>query len=117
MIQDGDINCEQVVEQLQLQVSEAAEILGRKKISLAGAIYLSNVVIMHGSLSGDGNNGGYSYMIALVKDGTIQKGDVLAGGGGASLAFDNANLLLSSARMEDGGPGIGCRHCVCTRMD
>ena len=70
-----------------------------------------------GSLSGDGNNGGYSWVIALVKDGTIQKGDVLAGGGGASLAFDNTNLLLSSARMEDGGPGIGCRHCVCTRMD
>jgi hypothetical protein len=34
------------VEQLRLQVDEAAAILSRKKISLAGAIYLSNVVVM-----------------------------------------------------------------------
>jgi hypothetical protein len=46
MIQDGDGNCEHMVEQLRLQVGEAAEVLSRKKISLAGAIYLSNVVIM-----------------------------------------------------------------------
>jgi hypothetical protein len=43
MIQDGDGNCEHMVEQLRLQVGEAAEVLSRKKISLAGAIYLSNV--------------------------------------------------------------------------
>ena len=35
-----------MVEQLRLQVGEAAEVLSRKKISLAGAICLSNVVIM-----------------------------------------------------------------------
>ena len=46
MIQNGDGNCDQMVEQLRLQVDEAAAILSRKKISLAGAIYLSNVVVM-----------------------------------------------------------------------
>jgi hypothetical protein len=30
-----------------------------------------------GSLSGDGNNGGYSWMVALVENGVIQEGDVL----------------------------------------
>ena len=35
MIQDGDGNCEHMVEQLRLQVGEAAEVLSRKKISLA----------------------------------------------------------------------------------
>jgi ribonuclease HI len=60
-----------------------------------------------GSLSGDGNNGGYSWVIALVKDGTIQKGDVLAGGGGAALASGNTNLLLSSTRMEALGLAAG----------
>jgi hypothetical protein len=53
-----------------------------------------------GSLSEGGNNGGYSWMIALVKDGNILQGDVLAGGGGAALAADNTNVLLSSTRME-----------------
>jgi hypothetical protein len=38
-----------------------------------------------GSLSGDGNSGGCSWMTTLVKDGTIQKGDMPAGGGGAAL--------------------------------
>jgi hypothetical protein len=46
MTQDGDGNCEHMVEQLRLQVGEAAEVLSRKKMSLAGAICLSNVVIM-----------------------------------------------------------------------
>jgi hypothetical protein len=46
MIQDGDVNCEHMVEQLRLRVGEAAEVLSRKKISLAGAICLSSVVIM-----------------------------------------------------------------------
>jgi hypothetical protein len=46
MIQNGDGNCDQMVEQLRLQVDEAAAILSRKKISLAGALYLSNVVVM-----------------------------------------------------------------------
>ena len=46
MIQNGDGNCDQMVEQLRLQVDEAAAVLSRKKISLAGAIYLSNVVVM-----------------------------------------------------------------------
>jgi hypothetical protein len=46
MIQDGDGNCEHIAEQLRLQVGEAAEALSRKKMSLAGAIYLSSVVIM-----------------------------------------------------------------------
>jgi hypothetical protein len=50
MIQDGDGNCENMVDQLRLQVGEAAEVLSRKKISLAGAIYLSNVVIMPSAL-------------------------------------------------------------------
>jgi hypothetical protein len=51
-------------------------------------------------MSGGGNNGGYSCVIALVKDGTIQKGNVLAGGGGAALASDITNLLISSTCME-----------------
>jgi hypothetical protein len=50
MVQDGDGNCEHMVEQLRLQVGEAAEVLSRKKISLVGAIYLSNVVIMPSAL-------------------------------------------------------------------
>jgi hypothetical protein len=36
MIQNGDGNCDQMVEQLRLQVDEAAAVLSRKKISLAG---------------------------------------------------------------------------------
>jgi hypothetical protein len=51
-----------------------------------------------GSLSGDGNNGGYSWMIALVKDGNILQGDVLAGGGGAALAADNTKTCCSILR-------------------
>jgi hypothetical protein len=46
MIQNGDGYCDQMVEQLRLQVDEAAAILSRKMLSLAGAIYLSNVVVM-----------------------------------------------------------------------
>ena len=46
MIQNGDGNCDHMVEQLRVQVDEAAAILSRKKISLEGAIYLSNVVVM-----------------------------------------------------------------------
>jgi hypothetical protein len=42
-----------------------------------------------GSLSGDGNNGGYSWVAAGVENGAIQEGGVLAGGGGAALASDN----------------------------
>jgi hypothetical protein len=61
-----------------------------------------------GSLSGaDGNNGGYSWMTALVKDGNILQGDVLAGGGGAALAADNTNALLSSTRYAHGSLGLG----------
>ena len=51
-------------------------------------------------VSGDGNNGGYSWMAAVVENGVIQEGGVLAGGGGAALASDNINVLLSSNRME-----------------
>jgi hypothetical protein len=40
-----------------------------------------------GSLSGDGNNGGYSWMVAVVENGTIQEGGVLAGGGGAAYSI------------------------------
>jgi hypothetical protein len=32
-----------------------------------------------GSLSGDGNNGGYSWMAAVLENGTIQEGGLLAG--------------------------------------
>jgi hypothetical protein len=46
MIQNGDGNCDQMVEQLRVQVDGAAAVLSRKKISLAGAVYLSNVVVM-----------------------------------------------------------------------
>jgi hypothetical protein len=46
MIQGGDGNCEHMAEQLRLRVGEAAEVLSRKKMSRAGAIYLSSVVIM-----------------------------------------------------------------------
>jgi hypothetical protein len=60
-----------------------------------------------GPLSGGGNNGGYSWMIALVKDGNILQGDVLADGGGAALAADNANVLLSSTRLEALGLAAG----------
>jgi hypothetical protein len=60
-----------------------------------------------GSLSGDGNNRGHSWMIALVTDGNILQGDVLAGGGGAALAADNTNVLLSSTRMEALGLAAG----------
>jgi hypothetical protein len=60
-----------------------------------------------GSLSGDGNNDGYSWMVAVVDNGTIQGGGVLAGGGGAVLASDNTNVLLSSTRMEALGLAAG----------
>ena len=46
-------------------------------------------------------------MTALVTDGNILQGDVLAGGGGAALAADNANVLLSSTRMEVLGLAAG----------
>jgi hypothetical protein len=43
-------NCEHMAEQLHLQVGEAAEVPSCKKMSLAGAIYLSNVVSMPSAL-------------------------------------------------------------------
>jgi hypothetical protein len=47
MIQDGDGNCEHMAEQqLRSQVGGAAEVSSRKKMSLSGAICLSNVVVM-----------------------------------------------------------------------
>jgi ribonuclease HI len=60
-----------------------------------------------GSLSGESNNGGYNWMIALVKEGNILQGGVLAVGGGAVLAADNTNVLLSSMRMEALGLAAG----------
>jgi ribonuclease HI len=60
-----------------------------------------------GSLSGDGNNGGYSWMVAVVENGTNLKGGVLAGVGDAALASDNTNVLLSSTRMEALGLAAG----------
>jgi hypothetical protein len=170
MIQDGDGNCEHMVDQLRLQVGEAAEVLSRKKISLAGAIYLSNVVIMpsamcrlklssartvcsevpvddterlraelegigigfedveqqaarfqrlaadpcvgligfsDGSLSGDGNNGGYSWMVAVVENRTILKGGVLAGGDGVALASDNNAVMRVCKAGERSGSDLG----------
>ena len=50
-------------------------------------------------------------MIALVKDGNILQGGVLAGGGGAALAADNTNVLLSSTRMEALGLAAGMSIC------
>jgi hypothetical protein len=48
--------------------------------------------------------------VAVVENGAIPGGGVLAGGGGATLALasDNTNVLLSSTRMEALGlaPGI-----------
>jgi ribonuclease HI len=57
-------------------------------------------------------------MAALVKDGNILQGDVLAGGGGAALAADNTNVLLSSTsstRMEALGLAAGM-HVVCQEL-
>jgi hypothetical protein len=39
-----------------------------------------------GSLSGDSNSGGHSWMVAVVENEVIQEGGVLACGGGAALA-------------------------------
>jgi hypothetical protein len=50
MIQNGDGNCEHMAEQLRLQAGEAAEVLSRKEMSPAGAICLSNVVIMSSAM-------------------------------------------------------------------
>jgi hypothetical protein len=60
-----------------------------------------------GSLSGDGNNGGCSWIVAVVENGAIPEGGVLAGRGGAALASDNTNVLLSSMRMEALGLAAG----------
>ena len=46
MVQAGDGSDEQMVDALAREVAEAAEIMSRKRISLEGAVYLSNVVIM-----------------------------------------------------------------------
>jgi hypothetical protein len=46
-------------------------------------------------------------MVAVVENGAIQEGGVLAGGGGAALASDNTNVLLSSTRMEALGLAAG----------
>jgi hypothetical protein len=46
-------------------------------------------------------------MVAVVENGTIQEGGVLAGGGGDALASDNTNVMLSSARMEALGLAAG----------
>jgi hypothetical protein len=48
-----------------------------------------------------------SWMVAVVENGTILKGGVLAGGGGAALASDNTNVLLSSTRIEALGLAAG----------
>jgi hypothetical protein len=48
-------------------------------------------------------------------DGNILQGDVLAGGGGAALAADTTNVLLSSTRME--ALGLAARwHVVCQEL-
>jgi hypothetical protein len=41
-----------------------------------------------------------SWIVTVVENGAIPEGGVLAGGGGAALAYDNTNVLLSSTRME-----------------
>jgi hypothetical protein len=46
-------------------------------------------------------------MVAVGENGVIQEGGVLAGGGGAALASDNTNVLLSSTRMEALGLAAG----------
>ena len=69
-----------------------------------------------GSLSDDGNNGGYSWMIALVKDGTIQKGDVCACWRRRRWPCLWQHQLTAQLHSH-GGTGIGCWHVVCTRMD
>jgi ribonuclease HI len=75
--------------------------------SLAADPCVDLVGFSDGSLSGDGNNGGYSWIVAVVENGAIQEGGVLAGGGGAALASDNTNVLLSSTRMEALGFAAG----------
>jgi hypothetical protein len=51
----------------------------------------------------------------VVENGAILEGGVLAGGGGAALASDNTNVLLSSTRMDGGTWACGW-HVVCTQL-
>ena len=46
MIQNGDGQIERMVEELTADMAEAAEVLSRRKISLAAALYLCNVVLL-----------------------------------------------------------------------
>jgi hypothetical protein len=46
MIQNGLGECDKMVSDLRDEMNDAAEIIKRKRMSLAGAIYLSNVVLV-----------------------------------------------------------------------
>jgi hypothetical protein len=67
-----------------------------------------------GSLSGDGNNGGYSWIADVVENGAIPEVGVLAGGGGAALASDNTNRAVELH--ADGGTWACGWHVVCTQL-
>jgi hypothetical protein len=55
-------------------------------------------------------------MVAVVENGAIKEGGVLAGSGGAALAPDNTNVLLSSTRMEALGLAAGMSYARNCRM-
>jgi hypothetical protein len=59
-----------------------------------------------GSLSGDRNYGGYSWLLAIKEAGT-GAGRVVMSGGGAAAAEDHSY----------GSAGIGGRHVLCTRLE
>ena len=46
MVQAGDGSDQRMVDALATEVAEAVEVMSRKRVSLEGAIYLSNVVVM-----------------------------------------------------------------------
>jgi hypothetical protein len=46
MIQNGLGECDQLVRDLRDEINDAAELIKRKRMSLAGAIYLPNVVLI-----------------------------------------------------------------------
>jgi len=59
-----------------------------------------------GSLSGDRNYGGYSWLLAIKEAGT-GAGRVIMSGGGAAAAEDKENTLLNTTRMEALGLAAG----------
>jgi hypothetical protein len=52
-----------------------------------------------GSMSGDRNYGGYSWIVVLRSE-RHPMGKVVMGGGGAEAATANGNVLLNTTRME-----------------